>query len=67
MTLSEFCGQRFLRYHAVSPSTRQEYGYVVKNHVAPYIGIRGSSASPKLSARVEQDLGVGCALLERTR
>ena len=38
MTISEFCEQRFLRYHAVSPSTRQEYGYVVKNHVVPYVG-----------------------------
>jgi len=38
MTIEEFCGQRFLRYHAVSPSTRQEYGYAVKNHVVPYIG-----------------------------
>jgi len=27
MTISEFCEQRFLRYHAVSASTRQEYGY----------------------------------------
>jgi hypothetical protein len=26
------------RYHAVSPSTRQDYGYTVKNHVVPYIG-----------------------------
>ena len=38
MTISEFCEQRFLRYHAVSPSTRQEYGYTVKNHVVPYVG-----------------------------
>jgi integrase len=38
MTIAEFCEQRFLRYHAVSPSTRQEYGYAVKNHVVPYIG-----------------------------
>jgi integrase len=38
MTIGEFCDQRFLRYHAVSPSTLQEYGYVVKNHVVPYIG-----------------------------
>jgi integrase len=38
MTISEFCEQRFQRYHAVSPSTRQEYGYVVKNHIVPYIG-----------------------------
>jgi integrase len=38
MTISDFCDQRFLRYHAVSPSTRQEYGYVVKNHIVPYIG-----------------------------
>jgi integrase len=38
MTISEFCEQRFVRYHAVSPGTRQEYGYVVKNHVVPYIG-----------------------------
>jgi hypothetical protein len=26
MTTSEFCEQRFLRYHAMSPGTRQEYG-----------------------------------------
>ena len=38
MTISEFCEERFLRYHAVSPGTRQEYGYAVKNHVVPYIG-----------------------------
>jgi integrase len=38
ITISEFCGQRFLRYHAVSPGTRQEYGYVAKNHIVPYIG-----------------------------
>jgi len=38
MTISEFCEQRFLRYHAVGPSTRQEYGYAVKNHIVPYIG-----------------------------
>ena len=38
MTISEFCEQRFLRYHAVSPGTRQEYGYAVKNHIVPYIG-----------------------------
>jgi integrase len=38
MTIAEFCEQRFLRYHAVSPTTRQEYGYAVKNHVVPYIG-----------------------------
>jgi integrase len=38
MTIAEFCEQRFLRYHAVSPSTRQEYGYAVKNHIVPYIG-----------------------------
>ncbi|MBV9095417.1 MAG: hypothetical protein JO132_16325, partial [Streptosporangiaceae bacterium] len=38
MTISEFCEQRFLRYHAVSPSTRQEYGYVVSNHIVPYVG-----------------------------
>ena len=46
MTISEFCEQRFLRYHAVSPSTRQEYGYTVKNHVVPYVGhLRISEAS----------------------
>src|SRR5215469_7623207 len=38
MTIAEFCEQRFLRYHAVCPSTRQEYGYAVKNHIVPYIG-----------------------------
>jgi hypothetical protein len=38
MTISEFGEQRFLRYHAVSPGTRQEYGYVAKNHIVPYIG-----------------------------
>jgi integrase len=38
MTIYEFCEQRFLRYHAVSPGTRQEYGYVAKNHIVPYVG-----------------------------
>ena len=38
MTIAEFCEQRFLRYHAVSPGTRQEYGYAVKNHIVPYVG-----------------------------
>jgi integrase len=38
MTISEFCEQRFLRYHAVSSGTRQGYGYVAKNHILPYIG-----------------------------
>ena len=38
MTISEFCEQRFLRYHAVSPGTRQHYGYTAKNHIVPYIG-----------------------------
>ena len=38
MTISEFCEQRFLRSHSVSPGTRQEYGYLAKNHIVPYIG-----------------------------
>jgi hypothetical protein len=38
MTISEFCEQRFLPYHAITPSTRQEYGYTAKNHIVPYIG-----------------------------
>ncbi len=38
MTISEFCERRFLRCHAVSPGTRQEYGYVAKNHIIPYVG-----------------------------
>jgi Phage integrase, N-terminal SAM-like domain len=38
MTISEFCEQRFLRYHMVSPGTRQEYGYLAKNHIIPYVG-----------------------------
>ena len=38
MTISEFCEQRFLRYHAVTPGTRQEYGYLAKNHIVPYLG-----------------------------
>ena len=38
MTIWDFCEQRFLRYYAVSPSTRQQYGYAVKNHIVPYIG-----------------------------
>ena len=38
MTISEFCEQRFLPYHAITPSTRQEYGYTAKNHIIPYIG-----------------------------
>ena len=46
MTILEYCEQRFLRYHAVSPSTRQEYGYTVKNHGVPYVGhLRISEAS----------------------
>jgi hypothetical protein len=36
MTISEFCEQRLLRFHAVSPGTRQKYGYVSKNHNAQY-------------------------------
>ena len=38
MTISEFCEQRFLPYHAITPSTRQEYGYTAKNHIVPYMG-----------------------------
>ena len=38
MTVAEFCEQRFLRYHPVSPGTRQGYGYLVRNHIVPYIG-----------------------------
>lgn len=38
MTIAEFCEQRFLRFHAVSPGTRQEYGYTAKNHIVPYVG-----------------------------
>ena len=38
MTIWDFCEQRFLRYYAVSPNTRQQYGYAVKNHIVPYIG-----------------------------
>ena len=38
MRIGEFCEQRFLRYHAVSPGTRQNYGYLVRNHIVPYIG-----------------------------
>jgi integrase len=38
LTIAEFCEKRFLPFHAVSPSTRQEYGYAVKNHIVPYIG-----------------------------
>jgi integrase len=38
MTISEFCEKRFLPYHAIAPSTRQEYGYTAKNHIIPYIG-----------------------------
>jgi hypothetical protein len=34
----EFCEQRFLPYHSITPSTRQEYGYTAKNHIVPYIG-----------------------------
>ena len=46
MTISEFCEQRFLRYHAVSPGTRQEYGYVAKNHMVFVLPLqfRGSAA-----------------------
>ncbi len=38
MTVAEFCEQRFLRYHAVSPGTRQNYGYTARNHIVLYIG-----------------------------
>src|SRR5438034_2623118 len=38
MTIAEFCEQRFLPYHAVSPGTRQSYGYTARNHIVPYIG-----------------------------
>jgi integrase len=38
MTITEFCEQRFLRFHAVTPATRQEYGYTASNHIVPYIG-----------------------------
>jgi integrase len=38
MTIAEFCEQRFLPYHAVSPGTRQNYGYTTRNHIVPYIG-----------------------------
>lgn len=38
MTIAEFCEQRFLPYHAVSPGTRQNYGYTARNHIVPYIG-----------------------------
>src|SRR6185437_15361772 len=38
MTVAEFCSQRFLRYHPVSPGTRQGYCYLVRNHIVPYIG-----------------------------
>ena len=38
MTVAEFCEQRFLRFHAVSPGTRQNYGYTARNHIVPYIG-----------------------------
>ncbi len=37
-TISDFCDQRFLRHHAMSHKHRQEYAYVVKNHMVPYIG-----------------------------
>jgi integrase len=38
MTVAEFCEKRFLLHHAVTPATRQNYGYIVKNHILPYIG-----------------------------
>ncbi|HEX6525081.1 MAG TPA: tyrosine-type recombinase/integrase [Streptosporangiaceae bacterium] len=38
MTIAEFCEKRFLPHHAVGPGTRQNYGYIVKNHIVPYIG-----------------------------
>jgi hypothetical protein len=37
-TIAEFCVDRFLPYHAVAPNTRQQYDYVVRNHIVPYIG-----------------------------
>ena len=46
MTISEFCEQRFLRYHAVSSGIRQEYGYLAKNHM-PLVVLRpGEMAVP---------------------
>jgi integrase len=38
MTIAEFCSTRFIPHHAVTPATRQNYGYIVKNHIVPYIG-----------------------------
>jgi hypothetical protein len=35
MTIAVFCERRFLRYHAVSPGTRQNYGYLARNHIIP--------------------------------
>ena len=37
-TIAQFCADRFLPYHAVAPNTRQQYDYVVRNHIVPYIG-----------------------------
>jgi hypothetical protein len=39
MTIAEFCDTRFIPHHAAGPATRENYGYIVKNHVKPYIGV----------------------------
>jgi hypothetical protein len=46
MTISEFCEQRFLRYHAVSSDTRQEYSYLAKNHMLSSYFRPGEMAVP---------------------
>ena len=37
-TIAEFCEKRFLPFHTAAPNTRQQYDYLVRNHVIPYIG-----------------------------
>ena len=39
MTIAVFFERRFLRYHAVSPGTCQNYGYLARNHIILYIGL----------------------------
>jgi hypothetical protein len=39
-------------YHAVSPGTRQTYGYTARNHIVPYIGhLRKRGATARVQRR----------------
>ena len=68
MTIAEFCEQRFLRYHAVSPSTRQEYGYAVKPHRPvhrPPANQRGQPGDPTVP-RTGWQIPLSCVLTVKT-